>query len=82
MDQEYFNKRKKKFLMQSAIWYVFLALLTYFLPKVMLFYVVCGLYDVTRNGITLGKKYVNNAKNTYQMADCIKNFFFLLLKYS
>ncbi len=49
MDQEYFNKRKKKFLIQSTIWYVFLALLTYFLPEVMLFYVVCGIYDVTRN---------------------------------
>ncbi len=55
MDQEYFNKRKKKFLIQSVIWYVFLALLTYFLPEVMLFYVVCGVYDVTRNSNINGR---------------------------
>ncbi len=50
MDKESFaEKRRKKFLVQSVIWYVFLILLTYFLPEVMLFYVLCGAYDVSRN---------------------------------
>lgn len=50
MDNKAFEaKRKKKFLVQSAIWYVFLILLTVFLPEVMLFYMLCGAYDVSRN---------------------------------
>ncbi len=49
MNQEYFDKRKKKFLVQSCVWFIFLAGLTYFLPELMLFYIICGVYDVTRN---------------------------------
>ncbi|NOR79670.1 MAG: hypothetical protein GQ529_02370, partial [Methyloprofundus sp.] len=50
MDNKAFEaKRKKKFLVQSAIWYVFLGLSAVFLPEVMLFYVLCGVYDVSRN---------------------------------
>ena len=50
MDNKAFEeKRKKKFLVQSAIWYVFLISLSYLLPEVMLFYVLCGAYDVSRN---------------------------------
>ena len=48
-NKEFEEKRKKKFLVQSAIWYVCLALLTIFLPELMLFYVLCGAYDVSRN---------------------------------
>ncbi|NOQ64553.1 MAG: aspartyl/asparaginyl beta-hydroxylase domain-containing protein [Methyloprofundus sp.] len=47
--QEFEAKRKKKFLMQSTIWFAFLALVTYFLPEAILFYVLCGAYDVSRN---------------------------------
>ena len=51
MDKAVFEeKRRKKFLVQSAIWYMFLITLSYFLPAVMLFYVLCGAYDVSRNG--------------------------------
>lgn len=49
MEQDYFAKRKKKFLIQSYIWFTFLAALSYFLPSVMIFYVLCGVYDVSRN---------------------------------
>ncbi|RLA25138.1 MAG: aspartyl/asparaginyl beta-hydroxylase domain-containing protein [Gammaproteobacteria bacterium] len=48
-NNEFEEKRRKKFLVQSVIWFVFLMSLTYFLPEVMLFYVVCGAYDVSRN---------------------------------
>ncbi|WP_428355748.1 aspartyl/asparaginyl beta-hydroxylase domain-containing protein [Methyloprofundus sp.] len=47
---EFEAKRRQKFLVQSVIWFVFLISLSYFLPGVMLFYAVCGLYDVSRNG--------------------------------
>jgi len=49
MEQDYFKKRKKKFFIQSCIWFSFLALLAYFLPEVMIFYTLCGIYDVSRN---------------------------------
>ena len=43
------DKRKTQFKLQTAVWYVFLILLTYYLPELMLFYVICGAYDVSRN---------------------------------
>ena len=49
MDAISYEKRKKRFLVQSLVWYVFLALLAYFLPELMLFYLICGVYDVSRN---------------------------------
>lgn len=50
MDKAVFEeKRRKKFLIQSVIWFVFLLSLSYFLPALMLFYVLCGAYDVSRN---------------------------------
>ena len=50
MDKVVFEeKRRKKFLIQSVIWFVFLLSLSYFLPALMLFYVLCGAYDVSRN---------------------------------
>jgi beta-hydroxylase len=49
MDAITYDKRRKRFLVQSAVWYVFLALLTYYLPELMLFYAICGAYDVSRN---------------------------------
>jgi len=56
MDKASFEtRRKRKFLVQSAVWYVFLISLTYFLPGLMLFYVICGAYDVSRNGSTNGR---------------------------
>ena len=56
MDKASFEtRRKRKFLVQSVIWYVFLISLTYFLPEFMLFYVVCGAYDVSRNGSINGR---------------------------
>ncbi len=53
--KEFEKKRIKKFLVQSVIWYVFLFSLTYFLPEVMLFYVICGAYDVSRNSNIEGR---------------------------
>lgn len=47
--KEFEEKRRKKFMLQSVIWFAFLTSLIYFLPGVMLFYVVCGVYDVSRN---------------------------------
>ena len=55
MEQDYFEKRKKKFLMQSGVWFSFLAALSYFLPEVMIFYVLCGAYDVSRNSAIDGR---------------------------
>lgn len=49
VNNDFEANRRKKFLVQSVIWFVFLALLSYFLPGVMLFYVLCGAYDVSRN---------------------------------
>ena len=49
MDTKFYDKRRRKFWLQTVIWYVFLILLTYYLPELMLFYVVCGVYDVCRN---------------------------------
>jgi Aspartyl/Asparaginyl beta-hydroxylase len=49
MDAKSYEKRKKRFWLQSAVWYVFLSVLTYYLPKLMLFYMICGVYDVSRN---------------------------------
>lgn len=48
-NKEFEEQRRKKFLVQSAIWYVFLIALSYLLPEVILFYVLCGAYDVSRN---------------------------------
>jgi hypothetical protein len=42
-------KRRKRFLVQSALWYAFLVLMSYYLTEWMLFYLVCGIYDVSRN---------------------------------
>ena len=55
MNQQYFEKRRKKFLIQSIIWFIFLFLLSYFLPEVMLIYVICGVYDVSRNNKINGR---------------------------
>jgi len=55
MEQEYFAKRKQKFLIQSIIWFGFLGALSYFLPEVMVFYVLCGAYDVSRNSAIDGR---------------------------
>jgi beta-hydroxylase len=50
MDNKTFEEqRRKKFLVQSIIWFAFLMLLSYFVPELMLFYVLCGAYDVSRN---------------------------------
>lgn len=49
MDAKTYDKRKKRFWLQSAVWYVFLTLLTYYLPGLILFYLLCGAYDVSRN---------------------------------
>ena len=50
MDNNGFEEqRRNKFLLQSAVWYVFLIALSYLLPEVMLFYILCGAYDVSRN---------------------------------
>jgi beta-hydroxylase len=49
MEAKYFDKRKKKFLIQTCIWFVFLVVLSCFLPEIMIFYVLCGIYDVSRN---------------------------------
>ncbi len=56
MDNKAFEeKRRKTFLVQSIIWYIFLISLTYLLPEVMLFYAVCGIYDVSRNSTIDGR---------------------------
>jgi hypothetical protein len=49
MDAKAYALRKRRFWLQSAAWYGFLILLTYYLPELMLFYVICGVYDVSRN---------------------------------
>jgi len=42
-------KKKKWFKLQSVGLYLLLTLLTYYSPELMLFYVICGIYDVSRN---------------------------------
>ena len=41
--------KKKWFKLQSVALYLLLTLLTYYAPELMLFYLVCGVYDVSRN---------------------------------
>ena len=41
--------KKKRFKLQSVALYLLLTLLTYYAPEFMLFYFVCGVYDVSRN---------------------------------
>jgi len=49
MDTKSYDRRKKRFWVQSACWYVFLALSAYYFSELMLFYLLCGIYDVSRN---------------------------------
>ncbi len=49
MDAIAYEKRRRRFWLQSAVWYMFLTFLTYSLPELMVFYLVCGAYDVSRN---------------------------------
>ena len=49
MDTKSYDRRKKRFWLQSAVWYVFLILMTYYFSGLMLFYLICGVYDVSRN---------------------------------
>ncbi len=49
MNAIFYDKRKKRFWMQSALWLVSLAMLTYYYSEAMLFYAICGVYDVSRN---------------------------------
>ncbi|WP_024298878.1 aspartyl/asparaginyl beta-hydroxylase domain-containing protein [Methylomicrobium lacus] len=49
MDAKSYDRRKKRFWLQTAVWYVFLALMTYYFSEFMLFYLLCGIYDVSRN---------------------------------
>ena len=49
MDTKSYDRRKKRFWLQSAIWYVVLILMAYYFPGLMLFYLLCGAYDVSRN---------------------------------
>jgi len=71
-NKEFEEKRKKKFLIQSAIWYVFLISLLYFMPMIMLFYVVCGAYDVSRNddidGRMLYRYFLGNGVPTWALS--------------
>lgn len=55
MDSKFYAKRKKLFLAQSVLWCVFLALVAYYLPELLLFYLLCGFYDVSRNSQLDGK---------------------------
>jgi aspartyl/asparaginyl beta-hydroxylase (cupin superfamily) len=41
--------KKKWFKLQSVALYLLLTLLTYYAPELMLFYLICGVYDVSRN---------------------------------
>lgn len=49
MDAKFYDNRKKQFWLLSALWFVFLALLAYYFSGLLLFYVLCGIYDVGRN---------------------------------
>lgn len=73
MDKAVFEeKRRKKFLIQSVIWFVFLFSLSYFLPALMLFYVLCGAYDVSRNsnidGRLLQRYFFGNGVPTWALS--------------
>ena len=72
MDAKSFEKRKKRFWLQSAVWYVFLTLLTYYLSELMLFYVICGAYDVSRNSNIdfriLSRYFFGNGTPTWALA--------------
>lgn len=54
-NHQFKEKRRKKFLAQSIIWATFLIALSYFLPALMLFYIICGIYDVSRNNPINGR---------------------------
>jgi len=49
MNSKFYAKRKRRFLLQSVLWFLFLAVVAYFATELFLFYVICGVYDVSRN---------------------------------
>lgn len=49
MDAQSYAKRRKRFLLQSAVWYGFLGAMSYYLTEIVAFYLLCGIYDVSRN---------------------------------
>lgn len=67
-----YELRKKRFRLQLAIWCIFLTLLAYYLPYLMLFYLICGAYDVGRNSnidIKMLKRYFfGNGTPTWALA--------------
>jgi aspartyl/asparaginyl beta-hydroxylase (cupin superfamily) len=72
MDAKFYDKRKKRFRIQSAIWFSSLALLTYYYSEAMLFYVICGIYDVSRNNNLdlrlLNRYFLGNGTLTWALA--------------
>jgi beta-hydroxylase len=85
MDAKSYDKRKKRFRFQSALWFVFLALLTYYFSELMLFYVICGAYDVSRNSNLdlrlLNRYFFGNGTLTWALAPFNILMDFLTLPY-
>jgi len=72
MDKKFYSKRKRRFLLQSVLWFVFLAIMAYFATELFLFYVICGAYDVSRNrhldGRLLYRYFFGNGTPTWALA--------------